>query len=70
MKRHERLSVLAIVSTLCLVFAIKAERAVFTGSTDLEPIKAGFKRDRVIQHDDGFQIFSGDDPYPDGTIIS
>lgn len=61
----KRPSVLAVVSTLCLVFTIEAERAVFTGSADLEPIKAGFKRDRVIQHDDGFQIFNGDNPYRD-----
>ena len=58
-------SVLAIVSSLCLVFSVEAERAVFTGLTDLEPIKAGFKRDRVIQHSDGFQILNGDSPYRD-----
>ena len=60
-------AVLAIVSTLCLVFSIEAERAVFTGLTDLEPIKAGFKRDRVIQHSHSFQILSGDNPV-DGVL--
>ncbi len=58
-------AVLAIVSTLCLVFSIEAERAVFTGLTDLEPIEAGFKRDQVILHDDGFQILNGNNPYRD-----
>lgn len=58
-------AVLAIVSTLCLIFSIEAERAVFTGLTDLEPIEAGFKRDQVILHDDGFQILNGNNPYRD-----
>ncbi|MCY4128874.1 MAG: ankyrin repeat domain-containing protein [Gammaproteobacteria bacterium] len=43
--------------------SINAERAVFTGASDLEPIKVGFRRDRVVLHDDAFQILNGDNPY-------
>ena len=43
----------------------EAGRAVFTGANDEEPINAGFRRDRVVLYDTGFQIVNGNDPYRD-----
>ena len=47
----------------CFVTAIDAERAVFTGLADVEPIKAGFQRDKIILHKSGFQLLNGEKPY-------
>ena len=58
----------AAATMLCLAFAyapVEADRAVFTGANDAEPINAGFRRDRVVLHDAGFQIVNGDNPYRD-----
>ncbi|MCY3810676.1 MAG: carboxypeptidase regulatory-like domain-containing protein [Gammaproteobacteria bacterium] len=58
-----------IVATgLCLAISCssaEAGRAVFTGAKDAEPINAGFRRDTIVLHDNGFQIVNGDDPYKD-----
>ena len=58
----------AAATMLCLAFTyapVEAGRAVFTGANDAEPINAGFRRDRVVLHDTGFQIVNGDNPYRD-----
>ena len=57
-----------VATTLCLTLAsapVEAARAVFTGANDAEPINAGFRRDSIVLHDDGFQIVNGSDPYRD-----
>lgn len=57
-----------VATGLCLAFTFtsaEAGRAVFTGANDIEPINAGFRRDTIVLHDNGFQIVNGDDPYRD-----
>ena len=61
-------NVAATAAVFCLALAsapVEAGRAVFTGANDAEPINAGFRRDRIVLHDDGFQIVNGDNPYRD-----
>ena len=57
-----------VAAGLCLAISCssaQAGRAVFTGANDAEPINAGFRRDTIVLHDNGFQIVNGDDPYED-----
>ena len=55
-------------TAFCLTLSyspVEAGRAVFTGANDAEPVNAGFRRDRVVLHDTGFQIVNGENPYRD-----
>ena len=57
-----------VAAALCLAISCsstQAGRAVFTGANDAEPINAGFRRDTIVLHDNGFQVVNGDDPYED-----
>ncbi len=56
------------VAGLCLALpctSAEAGRAVFTGARDVEPVNAGFRRDTIVLHDNGFQVVNGDNPYRD-----
>ena len=55
-------------TAFCLTLSyspVEAGRAVFTGANDAEPVNAGFRRDRVVLYDTGFQIVNGENPYRD-----
>ena len=55
-------------TAFCLTLSyspMEAGRAVFTGANDAEPVNAGFRRDRIVLYDAGFQIVNGENPYRD-----
>ena len=65
---HSSANATMAAAAMFLAFACvpaEAGRAVFTGANDREPIKAGFRRDRIVLHETGFQIVNGDNPYRD-----
>ena len=46
----------AVAVGLCLAIpfmSAEAGRAVFTGANDVEPINAGFRRDKIVHYDTG-----------------
>ena len=65
---HSSVNVTTAAAALFLALAyapVEAGRAVFTGAHDAEPINAGFRRDRIVLLESGFQVVNGDNPYKD-----
>ena len=65
---HSSVNATTAAAALLLTLACapaEAGRAVFTGASDAEPIKAGFRRDSIVLLESGFQVVNGDNPYKD-----